>query len=88
MFFHCQAEDAIARVLAMDEANLPALMLHALQGLTQSGQVPLNHFTDGTLTRLELQKRGCFSEGGSAYHRVPNGCTFPAYRQSRTMNGR
>ncbi|CAM9202117.1 unnamed protein product [Laminaria digitata] len=33
-----QAEDAIARVLAMDEANLPALMLHALQGLTQSGQ--------------------------------------------------
>ena len=41
LFFHCQAEDAIARVLAMDETNLPALMLHALQGLTQSGQVLL-----------------------------------------------
>ncbi|CAN0392522.1 unnamed protein product, partial [Pylaiella littoralis] len=33
-----QAEDAIARVLAMDDDNVPALMLHALQGLTQAGQ--------------------------------------------------
>ncbi|CAM9330006.1 unnamed protein product, partial [Ectocarpus sp. 8 AP-2014] len=33
-----QAEDAISRVLAMDGDNLPALMLHALQGLTQAGQ--------------------------------------------------
>ncbi|CAM9895733.1 unnamed protein product, partial [Ectocarpus sp. 12 AP-2014] len=33
-----QAEDAISRVLAMDDDNLPALMLHALQGLTQAGQ--------------------------------------------------
>ena len=39
VFHHrAQAEDAISRVLAMDDENLPALMLHALQGLTQAGQ--------------------------------------------------
>lgn len=36
----CQAGDAVARVLAMDDANLPALMFHTVEGLTQAGQVP------------------------------------------------
>ena len=42
LFFNAlngQAEDALSRVLDMDDANVPALMLHALQGLTQAGQV-------------------------------------------------
>ncbi|CAN0371220.1 unnamed protein product, partial [Scytosiphon promiscuus] len=33
-----QADDAVSRVLAMDDDNLPALMLHAFQGLTEAGQ--------------------------------------------------
>lgn len=62
-----QAGDAVARVLAMDDANVPALMLHALQGLTQTGQVTKLLVGRGHMLMLQWRAGGWGPHGFSHF---------------------